>query len=228
MLTRGLLALLFSLAFFSRSYASGGGEVIGDSIGVGVGWASKLPSRAKISVSIQSGAILEQLRQAPRGDTVFMSLGTNDAVGGALNVKSRVDAIVKTADEEGIKLVWIGPPCVFKPWDQSSIKLDGILAEELKGTSVKYVSMRGADICDHSVRAGDGVHFSMTGYSRLWQRAATAAGFSAQVAKLDESQTGTEAQKAGHMQKPGHIKRRHHAKRSQISVSRAYKSATVN
>jgi hypothetical protein len=221
MLVRALLALLFSLAFLSFSYASGG-VVIGDSLGVGVGWASKLPSRAKISVSIQSGAILEQLRQAQRGDTVFMSLGTNDAVGGALNVKSRVDAIVETAEAQGIKLVWIGPPCVFKPWDDSSKKLDGILAEELTGTSVTYVSMRGDGICDHSVRAGDGVHFSMEGYSRMWRRAASAAGFSVQVAKLDEGSSGIEAPKAGHP------KRRHHAKKSHISVSRADKSAIVN
>jgi hypothetical protein len=222
MLVRALLALLFSLAFFSFSYASGGGEVVGDSLGVGVGWASKLPSRAKISVSIQSGAVLEQLRQAERGDTVFMSLGTNDAVGGALNVKTRVDAIVKAADDQGINLVWIGPPCVFKPWDESSKKLDAILAEELKDTSVKYVSMRDDGICDHSLRAGDGVHFSMEGYSRMWQRAASAAGFPAQVAKLDERPTATEAHK------PVHLKRKHHVKKSHITVSRADKGAIVN
>jgi hypothetical protein len=221
MLGRALLALLFSLAFYSFSYASGG-EVIGDSIGVGVGWASKLPSRAKISVSIQSGAVLEQLRQAQRGDTVFMSLGTNDAVGGALDVKARVDAIVKTAEAQGIDLVWIGPPCVFKSWDDSSKKLDAILADELQGTSVKYVSMRGDGICDHSVRAGDGVHFSMEGYSRLWQRAASAAGFSAQVANLEERPIGTEAPK------PAHLRRKHHARKSHISVSHADKSALVN
>jgi hypothetical protein len=134
---RCVLAIVLLAA--SSVAARAGGEVIGDSLGVGVGWASKLPSHAKISVSIQSGAILEQLRQAHRGDTVFMSLGTNDAVGGALNVKSKVDAIVKTADELGVKLVWMGPPCVYKPWESQSQKLDAILREELAGTSVTYV-----------------------------------------------------------------------------------------
>jgi hypothetical protein len=154
------------------------GEVIGDSIGVGVSWAAKLPSLAKNSVAIYNGGVIDQLRQSPRGATVFMSLGTNDAVGGALNVKKPVETIVSTADAQGVKLVWIGPPCVFKPWDESARKLDGILREELQGTQVTYVSMRGdPNICDHSVRAGDGVHFNMTGYTSLWRRAASAAGF---------------------------------------------------
>jgi hypothetical protein len=166
--------------------ARAGGEVIGDSLGVGVGWASKLPSRAKISVSIQSGAILEQLRQAHHGDTVFMSLGTNDAVGGALNVKSKVETIVKTADELGVKLVWIGPPCVKPSWDTQSQKLDEILREQLAGTSVTYVSMRSDGLCDRSVRAPDGVHFSMEGYGRMWRKAAEAAGFETAVAQVEE------------------------------------------
>jgi hypothetical protein len=181
---RCVLAIVLLAA--SSVAARAGGEVIGDSLGVGVGWASKLPSHAKISVSIQSGAILEQLRQAHRGDTVFMSLGTNDAVGGALNVKSKVDAIVKTADELGVKLVWMGPPCVYKPWESQSQKLDGILREELAGTSVTYVSMRSDGLCDRSVRAPDGVHFSMTGYDRMWRKAAGAAGFETAVAEAEE------------------------------------------
>lgn len=168
--------LVIGFLVLSSVAARAGGEVIGDSLGVGVGWASKLPSRAKISVSIQSGSILEQLRQAQRGDTVFMSLGTNDAVGGAVNVKSKVDAIVKTADELGVKLVWIGPPCVFKSWEAQSEKLDENLREQLAGTSVTYVSMHSDGLCsDRSVRAPDGVHFSMTGYDRMWRRAKDAA-----------------------------------------------------
>jgi hypothetical protein len=178
--------LVIGFLALSSVAARAGGEVIGDSLGVGVGWASKLPSRAKISVSIQSGAILEQLRQAHHGDTVFMSLGTNDAVGGALNVKSKVETIVKTADELGVKLVWIGPPCVNRSWDTQSQKLDAILREQLAGTSVTYVSMRSDGLCDRSVRAPDGVHFSMEGYGRMWRKAAEAAGFETAVAQVEE------------------------------------------
>ncbi len=158
------------------------GLVIGDSLGVGVDWAAKLPSLAKNSVAIYSGAVLEQLRQAKQGDTVFMSLGTNDAVGGALDVKARVDAIVKTADSLGVKLVWMGPPCVLKPWEAYSKKLDEILKARLEGTSVVYVSMQDATFCDRSIHAAEGVHFTMAGYTRMWQKAATAVGFPQVVA----------------------------------------------
>ena len=158
------------------------GRVIGDSIGVGVSWAAKIPSTAKNSVSIYSGAIMEQLNQAKKGETVFMSLGTNDAVGGALDVKAHVAAIVAEADKLGVKLVWIGPPCVLKPWEEYAKKLDGILASELSGTSATYVSTQGEEFCDAKVHAPEGVHFSMAGYTRMWQKAAAAAGFSTVVA----------------------------------------------
>jgi hypothetical protein len=158
------------------------GRVIGDSIGVGVSWAAKIPSTAKLSVSIYSGAIMEQLSQAQKGETVFLSLGTNDAVGGALDVKAKVAAIVAEADKLGVKLVWIGPPCVLKPWEEYARKLDGILASELSGTSAVYVSTQTPEFCDAKLHAPEGVHFSMAGYTRMWQKAAAAAGFSTAVA----------------------------------------------
>ena len=141
---RLLVAIALALVPSLREAASG--RVIGDSIGVGVSWAAKLPSTAKNSVAIYSGAIMEQLRQAKKGETVFLSLGTNDAVGGALDVKAKVAAIVAEADQLGVKLVWIGPPCVLKPWEQYSRKLDGILSRELAGTSATYVSMQDAEV----------------------------------------------------------------------------------
>jgi hypothetical protein len=203
----GAIAIVLLAASSVRVQAAEG-EVIGDSLGVGVGWASKLPSHAKISVSIQSGAILEQLRQARRGDTVFMSLGTNDAVSGALNVKGKVESIVKTANELGVKLVWIGPPCVMKSWDVNSGKLDSILREQLAGTSVTYVGMRSEGLCDRSIRAPDGVHFSMEGYSRMWRKAAEAAGVSVAGVQTEESKGAHEGQRhirSGHRHRRVHV-----------------------
>jgi hypothetical protein len=152
-------------------------EIIGDSLGVGVSWAAKFPSLAKNSIAIHGGQILEQIRRLPRGTTAFMSLGTNDAVGGATDVKKPVQDILAATRAQDVRLVWLGPPCVFKPWDASASKLDGILRQELEGTGVTYVSMRGADICDRSLRGAEGVHFNMAGYTLMWQKAAVAAGF---------------------------------------------------
>ena len=198
-----LIACVFSLL---PAAVHAEGVVMGDSIGVGVGWAAKIRSTAKNSVAIYSGAIMEQLRQAKEGDTVFLSLGTNDAVGGALDVKSKVAAIVAEADKLGVKLVWIGPPCVLKEWEKYSRQLDGILASELSGKAT-YVSTQTPEFCDAKLHAGEGVHFSMAGYSRMWQKAAAAAGFSTAVAVAS-------AAPAEGASGPGHKKAKRHKHKS--------------
>jgi len=128
------------------------------------------------------------LREMPRGATVIMSLGTNDAVGGAgaLDVHKRVEEIVAAADAQGVKLYWLGPPCVLKPWETYSKKLDEILAAQLAGGSVTYVSLQDASFCDRSLHAGDGVHFTMAGYARMWHIAASAAGLPVVVAAASD------------------------------------------
>jgi len=192
-----LLACAFCL--LSPAAHAESGRVIGDSIGVGVNMAAHINSTAKNSVAIYSGAIMEQLKQAEKGETVFLSLGTNDAVGGALDVKAKVAAILDEADKLGVKLVWIGPPCVLKPWEEYARKLDGILAAQLAGRAV-YVSTQSAEFCSPALHAAEGVHFTMAGYSRMWQKAAAAAGFSTAAAVASaapaEGATGQRAKKA--------------------------------
>ncbi len=171
------LWLLGALALFFASPASAY-YIIGDSIGVGVGWAAPhSDSLAANSVRISSNVIFGQISQVPRGSLVFVSLGTNDAVGYVTDVESWVQRIVDAANERNLTLVWIGPPCVFKDWDSAAQQLDRNLASQLQSLGVTYVSMRDPSICDRAVRGSDGVHFSMTGYERLWSIAASAAGF---------------------------------------------------
>ena len=208
--TLGLAAILLLLPAAAQAEA---GRVIGDSIGVGVSWAAKasnVTSTAKNSVAIYSGQIMEQLRIAKKGETVFLSLGTNDAVGGALDVKAKVAAIVAEADRLGVKLVWIGPPCVLKPWEQYSRKLDAILAVELKDTSATYVSTQDAEFCSSRLHAREGVHFTMAGYTRMWQKAAAAAGFStvvasAEPARVEASEPSSRSKRHNH----AHVRKRH-------------------
>ncbi len=148
----------------------------GDSLGVGVGWAAKAPSVAKESVRITSKLSVSQIEHVPEGSTLFLSLGTNDAVGGVLKVQSSVSAILGAAAERNIRVVWLGPPCVFKTWDDSAKALDGVLAGIMAQAGVTYVSMRDAALCVRSLRAGDGVHFTMKGYRMMWDRAIAASG----------------------------------------------------
>ena len=183
------------------------GRVIGDSIGVGVSWAAKaagVRNLAKLSVAIYSGQIMEQLSQAKEGETVFLSLGTNDAVGGALDVKAKVAAIVAEANKLGVKLVWIGPPCVLKPWEKYSRELDGILAAQLEGKAT-YVSTQGEEFCSPNLHAGEGVHFTMAGYTRMWQKAAAAAGFSTTAAVASAASSSSDR-----VANPSHRKARRH------------------
>jgi hypothetical protein len=148
----------------------------GDSLGVGVHLASKAPSVAKESVRITSKVPVSQIDSVPRGSTLFLSLGTNDAVGGVLKVQSYVSAILAAATARDIRVVWLGPPCVFKNWDDSAKALDGVLAGLMAQNSVTYVSMRDDALCVRSLRAGDGVHFTMKGYRMMWDRAIAASG----------------------------------------------------
>jgi hypothetical protein len=194
------------------------GRVIGDSIGVGVSWAAKIPSTAKNSVAIYSGAIMQQLAEAKKGETVFLSLGTNDAVGGALDVKAKVAAIVAEADKLGVKLVWIGPPCVRKPWETYARKLDGILAADLASTSVTYVSTQDTEFCSARLHAPEGVHFTMAGYTRMWQKAAAAAGFSTVVASTEPVRTeASEPSRRSKRHHPHHWRKRHAKRRAPAS-----------
>jgi GDSL-like Lipase/Acylhydrolase family len=164
-------------------------RIVGDSIGEGLHLVSNYPSPAnRFNVAIYTPFILQQLDQMPHGATVIMSLGTNDAVGGAgaMDVQTRVEAIVAAAAARELKVYWVGPPCVRKPWETYSKKLDEILQAQLASTSVTYVSTQDSSFCEASLHAGDGVHFTMAGYSLIWQKAATAAGIPVVVAAAGE------------------------------------------
>ncbi len=152
-------------------------RIIGDSIGEGLHLASSVPSPAnRFNVAIYTPKIFEQIREMPRGANVVMSLGTNDAVAGLDEQQQRIGQIVAAAREQGIKLTWLGPPCVRTAWEVHSEKLDKVIAATLAETPVAYVSAQTPEFCASGLHAGDGVHFTMAGYRLLWQKAASAAG----------------------------------------------------
>ncbi len=152
-------------------------RIIGDSIGEGLHLASSYPSPAnRFNVAIYTPYILKQIGDMPRGANVVMSLGTNDAVAGLDEQQARILQIAAAAREQGIKLTWLGPPCVRTAWEVHSEKLDKVIAATLADTSVAYVSAQTPEFCAPALHAGDGVHFTMAGYRLLWQKAASVAG----------------------------------------------------
>jgi hypothetical protein len=169
-----LLLLLVGLAPAARAEEV---RIIGDSIGEGLHLASSVPSPAnRFNVAIYTPKIFEQIREMPRGANVVMSLGTNDAVAGLDEQQPRILQIAAAAREQGVKLTWLGPPCVRTAWEVHSEKLDKVIAATLADSSVTYVSAQDAEFCAAGLHAGDGVHFTMAGYRLLWQKAASAAG----------------------------------------------------
>jgi len=171
--------------------------IAGDSIGVGVGMVAQYPSVAAISISIRGSKIIDQLRAIPDGSTVFLSLGTNDAVSNLVKGGGDLDRLVEFMNGKRFKVFWIGPPCVLKPWDDSAKKLDESLHSELAKSRVTYISMREPTLCDPASRAKDGVHFTMAGYRIIWQRAAEAANIkpATQIAPVRKEPTQTVAAK---------------------------------
>jgi hypothetical protein len=172
------IALLLLLAGVASSAARAEEvRIIGDSIGEGLHLASSVPSPAnRYNVAIYTPYILKQISEMPRGANVVMSLGTNDAVAGLDEQQPRILQIAAAAREQGIKLTWLGPPCVRTAWEVHSEKLDKVIAAALADTSVAYVSAQTPEFCAPGLHAGDGVHFTMAGYRLLWQKAASVAG----------------------------------------------------
>jgi hypothetical protein len=197
----GLIGLL---SFASPSHASNA-VVIGDSIGVGISMAGHVPRLAHNSVTIRSADALSQLKRVPHDSVAIISLGTNDAVGSIKGVESGIDKIVAIAKSEDLHVVWIGPPCVRKDWNKNVVKLDEILKTRLAG-KIPYVSAADSALCEGDLRAGDGVHFNMRGYSMLWARASEAAGVPIEASKADQADApGAKGSK----RKRSHAKKRH-------------------
>ncbi len=197
----GTVVALAALAGLSASPAAADGVVIGDSLGVGVSMASGLTRLARNSVSIRGGGILGQIKQAPPGSTVFMSLGTNDAVGRVDGLDGDIGRIV--AASSNVNLVWIGPPCVMKAWDANARTLDGIIRARTAGTGVTYVSMRDPGMCASGARAKDGVHFTMGGYRMMWAKARSASGFTGGSARTAVAAAETQPPKRKARRKAG-------------------------
>jgi hypothetical protein len=173
-------ALVVGLSLALASSARAAGELIlGDSLGVGVTRASGHPGLAEGGLRIRDPQIISQIKRVPAGATAFLVLGTNDASSGSLRgIERHIDNIVSTADQRGVKLIWLGPSCARKPWDKNASTLDKILAARLASTSVKYVSMRDETVC--AKLSTDGIHMTRTGYSQMWDMGRLAAGLPAE------------------------------------------------
>jgi lysophospholipase L1-like esterase len=156
--------------------------ILGDSIGVGLSLAGGSQRLATNSVAIRSTEIMEQLRRVDASQVAVVSLGTNDAVGHLKGVEKAIDQIVDQVNRSNLRVIWMGPPCVNKAWNTNVLQLDRILQERLRrAPRITYVSVADQNYCDRTLRAGDGVHFTMKGYGLLWAHVKDKSGI-----KIDE------------------------------------------
>jgi hypothetical protein len=168
-------ALIFACALLPRSAAaSTDGYVLGDSIGEGVAIASGLKKLAHISVHIRGPKAIAQINETPVVSVAFIVLGTNDADGSIKNIEKSIDDVVQAGERRKLRMIWLGPPCVRRPFDVQSRELDQILKDRLASTPVTYISMRDQQICSGALQEPDGVHLTMKGYRYMWQKTETA------------------------------------------------------
>jgi hypothetical protein len=196
--------------------------VLGDSQGAGVQLASGLKGFAHNSVHIRGAKAIEQINATPNGATAFLVLGSNDAEFNIKGLDKSIDDIVHAAEARNIALVWIGPPCVRKAWNERSRELDQMLAQRFAQGPVKYVSMWDDTICSFVFHEPDGVHLTMKGYEYIWKKASAVAGFtlaSAESAPIAAVSVPAPAEKAVQRSARIHKPHRRHARHVVATVS---------
>lgn len=172
---------LFTIVGVATDSRAAEGYFIGDSIGQGIAQMTGLPGLAKPSVNLRRSEIADQLRRAPKGSVVLMSLGLNDAVDPVPALTPYIEKVIAAAEATGARVVWVGPPCVLKAWDEKAARLDEHLRTRLLASTIQYVSLRDADICQPAIRARDGEHFTPGGYRYVWEKIQRASSFASEV-----------------------------------------------
>lgn len=102
------------------------------------------------------------------GETIRLSIGTNDAADSNLPIdKIRQDAaaIVALAKEKGVSIIWYGPPGNVKAgWDARAAQINEVLKKDLAEQGVTYIDTRALNLQD---RANDGTHLTPRGYKQM-------------------------------------------------------------
>lgn len=158
------------------------GYFIGDSISAATANTLGMPGAARHSVSLRRNTIAEHFARIPKGAVALMSLGLNDAAIPVQRMRHHIERVIKGALATGERIVWIGPPCVFKNWDVRAKEMDEYLRTRLAGTAIQYVSLRDDNICKPGMRSRDGEHFTISGYRYVWQKIRNDSSYAATIA----------------------------------------------
>lgn len=163
------LSLLVMVATADKA-AADQGFFIGDSIAAATAQTLGIGGVARHSVSLRRKTIQEHFQRIPKGAVALMSLGLNDAAIPVKAMHKDIEQVIAGAMATGERVVWIGPPCVMKKWDNRAAEMDAYLAARLATTTIQYVSLRDSQICQRTMRSSDGEHFTIAGYRYVWQK----------------------------------------------------------
>lgn len=158
-MTRLLFAAIANLCL-AVTASAGPIYTAGDSLCVGVSQVSGLPSAARGGAPAIEVRL--QLRQIPKGTTVIVCAGTNDAAAGLYGFFVAVNLALAEAEKRDQKLIWVGPPKVRFAWDRYAETADTLLAL----TVPHFVSLRTVD-WKQGERSPDGIHLTAAGTRRL-------------------------------------------------------------
>jgi hypothetical protein len=155
------LAGVITLALSGRGHAK---EIYatGDSLCVGLAQAAKLKSVARVGAHTRE--VVSQLKRIPKGATVIVCAGTNDAAAKLHGFSQAVDAALAEAKRRKQNIIWIGPINTTLWWEPWSDKADTLLALRVP----RYVSLRAVG-WRRGERAGDRIHLITKGSLRLWR-----------------------------------------------------------
>lgn len=138
----------------------------GDSVGQGVGTAAGGIKLAQSGLKFTDPAILQQLAKVPKGSTVELHGGTNDAVAGIKDpdvYRQQMKNIADLAKANGITVNVNGPPKANKNWDPNAAAADSAMAAAAQEHGLNYRSLRQYTPPEKS----DGVHFDNKGYQSM-------------------------------------------------------------
>jgi hypothetical protein len=122
------------------------GYFIGDSIAAATAQTIGMRGSAHHSVSLRRNAIAPQFLQVPKGAVALMTLGLNDAAIPVSAMHKDIETVIEGAQRTGERIVWIGPPCVLKSWDNRAREMDDYLRRRLATSTSACATRRSAGL----------------------------------------------------------------------------------
>jgi lysophospholipase L1-like esterase len=137
--------------------------LLGDSLAVGLA-AGGMQHRAIVGIGAAHPSIVQQITIQTDYKIFIVSVGTNDS----RNISQEVRRIQAAADAAGKEVIFLLPPCLGGGLEDRARQRRAEIRQFARNT-IDLSSLPEGRCGAH--RAPDGVHFTATGYRRLFEQA---------------------------------------------------------